>query len=98
MSFCNFYVGQKVVCIDAADTNIEQIAELVEGQVYTIGWVGPYQPPASWRCGKGICVRVLECRNQFPQEPPFWARRFKPVTDISMLEKMLTTAPIKEEV
>lgn len=38
-----FHVGQKVVCIDAAQTHLDRRPELVEGGVYTISWIG--QPP-----------------------------------------------------
>jgi hypothetical protein len=37
---CNFYVGQKVICVDADDTNELGIQELTQGAQYTVAWVG----------------------------------------------------------
>lgn len=95
-----FRVGQKVVCVDARDTNSHGLPEIVEGGVYTIRWVGvdDYK----------LCVRLVEVpRNAlappFTTPPefldwPFYASRFRPVverkTDISIFTAMLTPSPV----
>ncbi len=90
-----FEVGQRVVCVDAMHTNITHTPELVDGEIYTVAWVGPYTEPPSHGGSQGIAVKVMECRVQ-PGDPPFWARRFRPVTDITLFESMLIHAPVRD--
>ncbi|WP_245429545.1 hypothetical protein [Mesorhizobium sp. DCY119] len=79
-----FYVGQEVVCIDAKYAPIQNVSipcELVEGQIYTIRWIGEFNnyidPPF-------IGVRLVGLdRGVDPtygyDDPPFAARRFRPL-------------------
>lgn len=79
-----FRVGQKVVCIDAKRTNSRNYPELVEGNVYTVAWVGVYY--------QALCVRLCEVRRA-ANNKPFYAKRFRPAvdrpTDISVFTNLI---------
>lgn len=80
----NFFVCQQVVCVDAHYAPIQNVSipcELVEGQIYTIRWIGEFNnyvdPPF-------IGVRLVGLdRGIDPtygyDDPPFAARRFRPL-------------------
>lgn len=80
----HFYVGQQVVCVDATYTPQQRVSlpcELVEGQIYTIRWIGEFDnyvdPPF-------IGVRLVGLDRGTDQtygyvDPPFAARRFRPL-------------------
>ena len=78
----HFYPGQEVVCVDASQPERVTIPiGLVEGQVYTLRWVGDFNnyvdPPF-------IGVRLLGInRGKDPtygfEDPPYAARRFRPL-------------------
>jgi len=98
MSYRDWYVGMKVVCVDdeyspLAETVRKMGCRLPErGRVYTIDQIGP-------RDGR-IVIRLVELDNPrvkvpgYKKGPPvFAARRFRPVqtrkTDISIFTAML---------
>lgn len=95
-----FYVGQKVVCVDADHTNDRRTQELDEGRVYTVERVsgdeaGYPAPPVHLR-GAGTVVWLAEIKTRpAVKNPgcPFAASRFRPVverkTDISELTAIL---------
>lgn len=103
MSFLDWKVGDRVVCVDASGTNLCGIDELEEGKVYTIAWIGSY-PHAI--LGEFVGVRLEgvsrpglteeECAwfAAFG-ESPFGPNRFRPVqtrkTDISIFTALLNT-------
>jgi hypothetical protein len=94
-----FYVGQKVVCVDAGGhdryvprgfKSSREMHGLTEGRVYTVRWVGPAL--------FGVMgIRVDEIIRPdcpiFGREAAFAAARFRPVverkTDISLFTAML---------
>lgn len=96
-----FYVGQKVVCVDAERTNPYEKAELTEGVVYTISslvgeisrFAAPFSLPQHAR-GLGFNLQEVPGRGV-----PFAAIRFRPVverkTDISVLTALLKPNPAK---
>lgn len=97
-----FYVGQKVIRVDALSTNGSGDIELVEGQVYTIARVvsevSVYKTPKTpRRHSQGVGFVLGELRNR---SVPFAATRFRPIverkTDISIFKAMLN--PSKTEV
>jgi hypothetical protein len=100
-----FMVGQKVVCVDAEDSNTWGIPELIQGEIYTIAWVGSAEAhifhPGIYNKDTAV-VHLQEVRRQSPT--PFSARRFRPVverkteTDIAIFKKMLIPAKQKESV
>lgn len=51
-----FYVGQKVVCVDAAPTRSDGFTELVKGSIYTVRWCGS----ASFEGDQYYGLRVVE--------------------------------------
>lgn len=86
-----FYVGQKVVCVDAKPRNYGTCS-LVEGAVYTVRRVDP-------KYG----VFLNEVRALFEHEGSgFFEDRFRPAVerkpDISIFTAMLNTAKTPERV
>lgn len=86
-----FHVGQKVVCVDATDTNRIGIKELTEGASYTIRWVGNARHPI---LGQRFAVRVMgivrdsdakmwAARWPHLADTPFCASRFRPLIERS---------------
>jgi hypothetical protein len=77
-----FYVGQKVVCIDAKFQHVSIDQGISEGEIYTLSWVGPY---VHYVDGEFIGVRLAEVtRGDDPggygaDEMPFRATRFRPL-------------------
>jgi hypothetical protein len=99
-----FYVGQKVVCIDAEgilrpDTAFGLEALPALNEVYTVRAV--VLPD-----GETPCLLLEEIRNEPADyeygkyEFAFIARRFRPVVepDISIFQRMLSPTPTKERV
>ena len=97
MSYLDWHVGMKVVCVIGGGHRWhEDMESLAEGGVYTIR--GMNINPATGN----LNVLVDEIRNPARQcaegfgEPYYGARRFRPVqtrkTDISIFEAMLTGA------
>lgn len=86
MSGGSFYVGQKVVCVDATNADA-----LTQGAIYTIKYLG------FWPAQSGLDGEIVSCGvGLFEAESVglgFDARRFKPVverkTDISIFTDML---------
>lgn len=79
----DFFVGQKVVCVD--DTGLICWPEMKAGNVYTISAIGPY--------GDSIHVDVAEVKTRIPLG---WRHdRFRPVrtTDITIFTAMLAPTP-----
>jgi hypothetical protein len=81
-----FRVGQKVICVNAVNTNTLWLAELVEGEIYTVTWTN----------GPDVLVdRTLLDGHPFYKRGrfPFYASRFRPIvsrkTDISALKALL---------
>ena len=107
----NFRVGQKVVCVETWTPGSNYSPNIVngpvEGGVYTVrevGYLHPWYPDL-------VVVLLLELDNSggkwtfrgapYEWEPPFAARRFRPVvdrkTDISLFRAMLTPSKQKVE-
>lgn len=77
----HFYVGQQVQCIDASFKNVSNPQGIKEGTTYTLRWVGPYK---SYVDGEYIGVRLVGvergvCPTYGDDDPPFAARRFRPL-------------------
>jgi hypothetical protein len=80
-----FKIGERVVCVDADDTNEWGFVELSAGQVYQIRWVGrfdwtgyPLVPP---HARDVICVRLVGVNRNDGDDPPFRASRFRPLIE-----------------
>lgn len=86
--YCSFYVGQKVVCIDTSPGELDHSSSglcLELGAVYTITKIECFRVPA---------VQVAEfVMTEYGYEYYMRASRFRPVTDISVFEGMLKSAP-----
>ena len=92
---CDFFVGQKVVCIDDRYLMRPHNEKLpVKGEIYTIRWIG-----IDSQYGVGPVVRLIEIVNpehQYyppsrmlpPEECWFQARRFRPLVDTKDNESM----------
>ena len=85
---CNFYVGQKVVCVDAAPKSADRIPPLVEGVIYTIARIV--------RRGDEVGVSLIEVADMPPHpilDGSYDSRRFRPAvetkTDISALRQIV---------
>jgi hypothetical protein len=83
MSYRDWYVGMKVVCVD----NSEQEENLAVGRVYTIAAITV-----------GFLGKVYVALAEFPETCLWWPKRFRPVeprkTDISIFTAMLTTPKV----
>lgn len=84
-----FYVGQKVVCVDAKPRHYPN-SLLIEGEVYTIAGYA--------KNSLDEAVFIFEKEATYPASG-FYADRFRPVvekkTDISIFEAMLNMQPSK---
>lgn len=101
-----FHVGQKVVCVDDAWTDLlDHERCLKRGAIYIVRWVGAFTYGIETR----LCIRVEGIHRGFdPWQPfdqdsydmPFWSRRFRPIvekkTDISVFTALLNPSPAKE--
>ncbi|PWL18800.1 hypothetical protein DKP76_06970 [Falsochrobactrum shanghaiense] len=95
-----FHVGQQVVCIDGA-AGFEQTVEVEEGAIYTVSWIGPFD---HYIHGNYIGVRLVgidrgECPQFGYKNPPFAARRFRPLVrdKLSSLRGLLAGGPVTEK-
>ena len=78
-----FYVGQKVVCVDAKPSRPNVvIGDLTEGTIYTVRWVGIHSHP---EFGDAYCIRLSElvrrCEFYDIDDLPARACRFRPIVD-----------------
>jgi hypothetical protein len=93
MGRCNFYVGQKVVCVDDSFADPE-LDGLRAGRVYTIRWIG--QHPWHYQYPR-VCVKLVEIVRDIhlfdEEEVGYRYTRFRPATDISSLEALLNSSP-----
>lgn len=82
-----FRPGQKVVCIDDSPDWMGRPIVVVKNQIYTIKKFFTV-------CGMpGVLLEEVS-----PGQAPGWAAsRFRPVTDISSLKKLLKTQPMLED-
>ena len=96
----DFYVGQKVVCIDDKFKNVSIDQIIRKGQIYTIRWIGMYQHYVD---GEFVGIKVEEIHRGNDDGPegygaadmPYRASRFRPLVKdkISQLRKLLTPKP-----
>jgi|HubBroStandDraft_1064217.scaffolds.fasta_scaffold70069_6 hypothetical protein len=94
-----FYVGQKVICVDASRADPSTIRpypfiahhNLVKGQIYTIVAVGLTN---DLDLLNRPCVAIAE--HKFKHA--YIASRFRPLTDISVFTVMLNEKKITEDV
>jgi hypothetical protein len=102
---CNFYVGQKVVCVnsdpDAVPGFDRRLDGLTKNHVYTVR--GVMNAPKVWgqrypHLADQIWVYLVEIEREICAsvdiEVGFVHWRFRPVTDISSLEVFLNKTPI----
>lgn len=76
-----FYVNQEVICIDDKFERVTIPQGITEGQVYTLRWVGMFN---SYVDGEFLGVKLAGVeRGTDPTygyvDPPFAARRFRPL-------------------
>jgi hypothetical protein len=98
-----FYVGQKVVCVDADPqpsfqpwVATSELNGLKESGVYTVARVGDYRGvPVLWLAEIRRPIRPHLCHHG---EPGYNRKRFRPAvsTDISIFTAMLNPAPRRE--
>lgn len=92
-----FYVGQKVVCVDADSHYGYVIRGLEQNKIYTVRWVGDFTHP---EFGAAACLRLNEtirhCEHYLIEDLPSRAVRFRPLverkTDISVFTALLNPA------
>lgn len=82
-----FRAGQKVVCVDAKPRARNRPTHLVEGSIYTIH--------KEFDTISGYVGVLLEELKPPDHGVGWFADRFRPLTDISELEKLLIQAPVK---
>lgn len=93
---CNFFVGQRVVCVDVAPDDPRKpkaVEPLEEGRVYVIRWIRPTRSVAAESAAMVGLVGIQKGQNKFGDEAGYRHTRFKPATDISDLEKFLKSVP-----
>lgn len=102
----NFYVGQKVACIDASHSENGTLHGLTEGKIYTIRDVGltPNEYLEATGLNQSIVIKLYEIIRPSTwylngrighEEIGYCASRFRPLieTDISIFIAMLTPTP-----
>lgn len=97
---CKFFIGQKVVCVDAEEHDRYRpswwppgdglgLDGLTEGEIYTIRGVGEY--------AGAIYVQLMELKRYRDYEPNadigYAPQRFRPATDITIFNEILANAP-----
>jgi hypothetical protein len=100
----DFYVGQKVVCIDDKFKNVSIDQLIRKGQIYTIRWVGLYKHYVD---GEFVGIKVEEIHRGNDDGPegygaadmPYRATRFRPLIKdkIGALRKLLAPKPEEPE-
>jgi hypothetical protein len=101
MPECPFYVGQRVTLARQL-RNWRTAAEgLAYGKVYTIEWIGIQNGYCNNVLAEHVVVRltgVKHTRNaSYPDGAGWHWTCFRPVTDISSLEALLHTTPVKQK-
>ena len=103
-AFCNFYVGQRVVYAPQDPEDYDKSRQRYPTLVFPkIGKVYTVREIFLVRIEDRVGLRLAEIVNrevfyaEGPLEPGFWHCDFKPVTDISELEKLLNVVPVKKE-
>lgn len=96
----DFYVGQKVVCIDDKFKNVSIDQLIRKDEIYTIRWVGMY---SHYIDGEFLGIKVAEIFRGDDDGPegygaadmPYRASRFRPLVEdkISSLRKLLAPTP-----
>lgn len=81
-----FFTGQPVVCIDDKFDRVTIPQGITEGQTYVLRWVGMYK---NYVDGEYLGVKLVGVdRGTDPTygdvDPPFAARRFRPLVNDSM--------------
>lgn len=89
---CNFFVGQKVCCVDASPSIDGRKVPLIEGEIYV---VSGFAPRPDFDGSRSISLRGVKngpprSYGRFNILPYFLNRRFRPVTDISDLKKIVS--------
>ena len=96
MSGCNFYVGQKVVCV-VGEWPPHVVAPIQKGCIYTVAEIIPPDLSFSFD-GVNVraSIRLAETKNNLATVDSFNPARFRPVvqrkTDISCFKAMLNPA------
>lgn len=98
---CNFFVTQRVVCVDAVPDDPKKprsVEPLVEGKIYVIRWIRATKSAKAESAAMVGLVGIQKGQNKFGDEAGFRHTRFKPATDISSLEAFLkqSTNPAKK--
>ncbi|MBN9137119.1 MULTISPECIES: CAP-Gly domain protein [Phyllobacterium] len=96
----DFYIGQKVVCIDDKFKNVSIDQLIRKGQIYTVRWVGMYKHYVD---GEFVGIKVEEIHRGNDDGPegygaadmPYRATRFRPLVKdkIGSLRKLLAPKP-----
>lgn len=96
----DFYVGQKVVCIDDKFKNVSIDQLIRKGEIYTVRWIGMYQHYVD---GEFVGIKVDEIHRGNDDGPegygaadmPYRATRFRPLVKdkIGALRKLLAPKP-----
>ena len=91
----NFYVGQKVICVDAINNCVEDFP-LIHNAIYTVR--GFYNNSYGYPT---LLLEEIGARNSGCIDDGYKAIRFRPLiekkTDISIFTEMLNVAPIKQK-
>ena len=93
-----FSVGQKVICInDESPDGSNEDMIIRKGHIYTVRAIGL----KSWfDGGKNECILLEEIVRPF-DDPPYWAKRFRPIvskpTDIQFAYDILNKITKKED-
>jgi hypothetical protein len=97
-----FYVGQKVVCVNARFERLGLRSEItpLEGRVYTIRAIDPSRGGPSVACL--LLNEIINAPREYAdgfRECAFRATRFRPVvnTNIEVFQRMLAPAPKQTE-
>lgn len=95
-----FYVGQKVVCVDdklGPNPILATPWRLVRGNEYTVRWVGWYEHK---RSGLIFGVRLSGIERVQPRDTPYRANRFAPLESkaIQLFRKIAADATSKRKI
>ncbi|MHC1551341.1 CAP-Gly domain protein [Phyllobacterium sp. K27] len=96
----DFYIGQKVVCIDDKFKNVSIDQIIRKGEIYTVRWIGLYQHYVD---GEFVGIKLEEIHRGNDDGPegycaadmPYRATRFRPLVKdkIGMLRGLLNPSP-----
>ncbi len=97
---CKFQAGDKVVCVDAADSTfvgrlrpMSANERLTEGAIYTVAEVEPYDCPVK---GEHI-ILILKEKPRVGQPRGYHTQRFRPAEDIEQFRRLCTNLPVDAE-